>query len=728
MNTWARVLDVLLSLVGLVLLGCILPVVWALQRLDSPGPLFYKAVRIGRNMRPFHMYKLRTMMDFAVPVGECLCPQFDPRVTAFGRFLRKTKLNELPQMVNILRGDMSFVGPRPESPELAALYPLELRVVFAATPGLVGPASIQCRNEDECFPCGGDIKEYYIRRILPAKVESDLDYIRDLSIKNYFKYLLLGVWVTIAGAVTKNTIAHLRSRLPPIAADAAFILALYLVACTVSGSFAKEAFDKTTFRAGCGLVLAVRLVCNQYFGLYRRIRKYFSYFDFVTAMKSQVTGSVILAGAACVMGMPVYSIEIGVAELLMAFVLTLARAHSVRANRNGRSNRERVLVYGVCDESHAACRSLMSDHFSAYEVVGFIDDSLAKLGGTVHGKKVLGNRHHVRDLIRLHDIDRIVLSGAQPDAVAHMLPLCSEAGIPCSVLEHHGNGGNSSGIVGYSCRDLSLSDVILKTGESDPLPLNCPTLTDRVVLLNGTFGTVGVRLAEKLMQQGCRKLIVVDRYESYLDEFLANLPALRNGDIIPVLAGFNPCGTYDRVFSAYQPNIVIQGSLRKYNSAFTTSDLRIAQLNFDWNSHLARSAICYRADFFVMISSIYAKKNRTEIEKSLLVAEKMAAALFKPTPVGLVIARFCDIAENRGSPLSIIEAKLNQRQRIALRENMRMKIINGEAAASFLIKAIDDAIRSASPYSLVECEFGATLDLNDIVQKFISMRRLAAEG
>ena len=101
---------------------CTLPIVWLVQRFDSRGPLFYRADRVGLNMRPFKMYKLRTMVEASVPIGECLSPQYDPRVTPFGRFLRRTKLNELPQVLNILKGEMSFVAPGRVA-RIAELYP-----------------------------------------------------------------------------------------------------------------------------------------------------------------------------------------------------------------------------------------------------------------------------------------------------------------------------------------------------------------------------------------------------------------------------------------------------------------------------------------------------------------------------------------------------------------------------------------------------------------------------
>jgi len=137
-----RTLDIILSLIGIAIVLPFFPFIALLIKLNSRGPVFYTVDRVGKDMKPFKMFKFRTMMDAADCIDQSLCPRNDPRVTTFGRFLRRTKLNEFPQLINILKGDMTFVGPRPESPDLAELYPETAKAVFSLKPGLVGPNQI----------------------------------------------------------------------------------------------------------------------------------------------------------------------------------------------------------------------------------------------------------------------------------------------------------------------------------------------------------------------------------------------------------------------------------------------------------------------------------------------------------------------------------------------------------------------------------------------------------
>ena len=121
------------------------------------------------------------MYETPMQLGPSVSAHGDPRVTAVGRILRRSKLNEFPQFINILKGEMTLVGPRPESPDLAVGYPPEARKIFTIKPGLVGPNQIMGRNEEESYPPGVDHKRYYIEHILPKKLPLDLEYIDDKS-------------------------------------------------------------------------------------------------------------------------------------------------------------------------------------------------------------------------------------------------------------------------------------------------------------------------------------------------------------------------------------------------------------------------------------------------------------------------------------------------------------------------------------------------------------------
>jgi len=171
-----RLLDIGAAALGLALLSPLFLLVGLWIKLDSPGPVFYRAARVGRNGAPFRLYKFRSMVAGADRQVPGITATGDARVTRVGRFLRSTKLDELPQLINVLKGEMSLVGPRPEDPRYVALYTPEQCCVLAVRPGITSAASLAFRHEEQLL-AGEDWETLYREQVLPAKLAIDLAYL-----------------------------------------------------------------------------------------------------------------------------------------------------------------------------------------------------------------------------------------------------------------------------------------------------------------------------------------------------------------------------------------------------------------------------------------------------------------------------------------------------------------------------------------------------------------------
>jgi lipopolysaccharide/colanic/teichoic acid biosynthesis glycosyltransferase len=169
-----RAFDVAVSLAALVFLSPLFAIVAVAVKLTSPGPVFYRGPRIGQLGAEFAILKFRTMRSGAA--GPSITRAGDPRVTSVGRFLRRWKLDELPQFVNVLRGEMSLVGPRPEAPEYVLLYSAEERSVLRVRPGITSPASLRYRHEESMLT-GDAWREEYVNRIMRDKLRMDLEWL-----------------------------------------------------------------------------------------------------------------------------------------------------------------------------------------------------------------------------------------------------------------------------------------------------------------------------------------------------------------------------------------------------------------------------------------------------------------------------------------------------------------------------------------------------------------------
>ncbi|WIV96684.1 sugar transferase [Kinneretia aquatilis] len=186
-----RLFDVLFSGLGLLLLSpmWILVAIWV--KLDSPGPILFRQERVGRFGQPFFIHKFRSMWVDAPALGPQITVGDDPRITRSGRFLRASKIDELPQLWDVLRGAMSLVGPRPEVPRYVALYTPEQReLVLSVRPGITDPASLQFRHESEILARAADPEREYVEVILPAKLRIAGDYVRHASVWGDLRLIL----------------------------------------------------------------------------------------------------------------------------------------------------------------------------------------------------------------------------------------------------------------------------------------------------------------------------------------------------------------------------------------------------------------------------------------------------------------------------------------------------------------------------------------------------------
>lgn len=185
-----RIFDLICSALGIVVLSPIFIIVFLLIKIESPGPGFYTQQRVGRNGRMFNLFKFRTMHLNSDKLTAITVGARDPRITRIGYYLRKYKIDELPQLINVVRGDMSLVGPRPELKKFVDLYTPEQREVLTVRPGITDFASLEFRNENELLEGKEDPIKYYVDEILPAKLALSLRYVRTRSFLLDIKIIL----------------------------------------------------------------------------------------------------------------------------------------------------------------------------------------------------------------------------------------------------------------------------------------------------------------------------------------------------------------------------------------------------------------------------------------------------------------------------------------------------------------------------------------------------------
>jgi lipopolysaccharide/colanic/teichoic acid biosynthesis glycosyltransferase len=189
-----RLVDICTSLIGLILASPLLAISAIAIKLDSNGPVLFRQQRVGQNFKLFEIYKFRTMYKTEPVQGALLTHRRDPRITKVGSFLRRWKIDELPQLFNVLKGDMSLVGPRPEVPKYVEMFRAEYADILTVRPGLTDPASIQFMDESKFLAGEDDPELQYVKVILPRKLNIARGYVASRSLTTDLRLVVLTLW------------------------------------------------------------------------------------------------------------------------------------------------------------------------------------------------------------------------------------------------------------------------------------------------------------------------------------------------------------------------------------------------------------------------------------------------------------------------------------------------------------------------------------------------------
>ena len=425
-----RIFDVFASILGMLVASPLYVLVGLAIRLESAGPLIYSAERIGIYGRPFLIYKFRTMSVAAGDDGPAVTAHDDPRITRLGRFLRQTKLNELPQLFNVLRGDMSFVGPRPEYAEFVAHYPPEEREVLSVEPGITSLATILYASEENMLNFS-EVTETYLRSILPDKLRLDLLYVRnrslllDLDILFHTMLVLIPRFRKAAPQVEdilRWPFRMTRQRLSWFAIDSA----IALIGISLAGLLWRSAGP---IDVGIGRSLIAALLMTGVFTMTNWITRvqrvqwrYANPSEAIYVIGSASAATILVLIANSLIDPPRFPD----AMLIMAGIFALSGflvARYLRPLLQGLSNkmvglravtsggRVRVLVVGAGDAAQLTILLVRNNPAGrAFHVVGVVDDEPNLLGTLLHRVPVLGVCDRIPEIVRKKDIGTIVFA------------------------------------------------------------------------------------------------------------------------------------------------------------------------------------------------------------------------------------------------------------------------------------------------------------------------------
>ncbi len=447
-----RSLDIVASFFGLLFLSPVFVLVAILIRADSPGPVFYRGSRLGRGGKPFGILKFRTMYaDPASFAGSRVTGAGDSRITPFGKWLRDTKVNELPQLWNVFIGEMSLVGPRPEDPELAADWPADVKKeLLAVRPGITSPASVFYRDEEKLL-VGDNIMQDYLYTILPSKLRLDLMYLRGRTLLTDLDVILWTALVLLP-QLRKNSVPQHLLLWGPLSRFVTnyfnWFLADFLVVLVCYGASALFWRIARPLDIGFGLAILTVLAISALFSAINGLLGV-NRIGWSKAPANSAMDLLASAGLATVIVMAVDRIlfppetipfslmATGGAFSAVGFIVIRYRERLI----TGLATRwlgtrvalqhvgERVLVVGGGDLGEFVVWLFKRGDFAkAFSVVGVVDDDPRKVGMAVDRSPILGTSENLPDLIRKYDVGVVAFAINKIDQAdrERIIELCAQ--------------------------------------------------------------------------------------------------------------------------------------------------------------------------------------------------------------------------------------------------------------------------------------------------------------
>ncbi len=406
-----RAMDVVLALLGLVLAAPLMAVLALAIRVDSPGRVIFSQERLGLHGRVFRMHKFRKFPDWGDDRGSGVTVSGDARMTRFGRFLERSKFDEIPQLWNILKGEMSFVGPRPETLRFRDLFQGEFARVHDFMPGIFGPNQVAFRNESKLYPPDRDPEAFYREELFPQKARRDIAYFSQATAFSDALWILRGLWHSVAGAVDWR--GHLRLRGRVFLLDLLALVLAWVAANLMRFDGLPSGLHGEVLVTGLWLLPLVVLPVMALGGSYGGAIRHYALGDLVRLVGSSLTGWTL----AFLLLLAFFERNAALGLMPVGFLLAVTMSIAVRVwhrqrvlrrrRQTWKDGHARIAVYGAGHRG-VALAALLEHGFPQTRVLGFLDDR--ERGQLVAGRPILGAERDLDTVQAVHGIDQLWLT------------------------------------------------------------------------------------------------------------------------------------------------------------------------------------------------------------------------------------------------------------------------------------------------------------------------------
>jgi len=656
--------------------------------------------------------------------------------------LRKSKLDELPQLINVLTGDMSLVGPRPEDPRYVADYTSSQRHVLAVRPGITSLASITYRDE-ETMLSGAEAEREYISSILPKKLDMDLDYVCSRSFSTDLKILLR----TVSSLVGDVEILSLVRRLVPwYVIDGPVVFACFFVAYYLRfldtpnpGSADSPAILAITLLP----VAALYIVVSHLTRLDARIWRYATAAETLAVARASgiATGIILLGDLAVGWGrtrpLPLSVVLTGGFLAFSAFVAVRYRSRLLtgswrirQLNANRPAGATRTLIYGAGEAGQlVAWRLLTLSEGSGYDLVGFLDDDVQKVGRKIHGLPVLGGQEDLDRVVRSEDVDLIVLAmnNVSGDEVRTILTVAQETPAKIRIVPDLFEWMSSNGDA--PLREVRPEDLLGRKPHSGDTAAGAALIAGQTVLVSGAAGSIGSELSRLLASLEPQALVTLDSNESGLFDLATELGTAHSDlRLDTVIADVTREPGIRRIFEKFRPDVVFHVAAYKHVPLMEDFPEEAARVNIlgTWNVLSAARAVGTKR--FVFVSTDKAVNPTSIMGATKRIAERLVSsgplAAWRSSAHAepwCTSVRFGNVLGSRGSVVPTFATQIAMGGPVTITdERMTRYFMDVSEAAGLIIQAA----MMTTDRDLFMLDMGEEIRVEDLARKMIRMRGL----
>jgi FlaA1/EpsC-like NDP-sugar epimerase/lipopolysaccharide/colanic/teichoic acid biosynthesis glycosyltransferase len=670
-----RTFDIISSLIGLLMCGPVLILVALLIKLDSAGPVIFRQVRLGRGFRPFVIYKFRTMVDEECFEGRLITVGEDCRITRLGRVLRKAKFDELPQLVNILKGDMSVVGPRPEVPMYVEMFREDYRTILSVRPGLTDLASLEYMDEAQRLKQAQDPEEEYKNTVLPEKISLAKLYVEraclvfDLAIIAQTLLRLAGTAVlncsfqrlqAAAINVRRTCEVQLKALIMKwrrpciIILDISLILLANYLAFWLRFDGAIPTDQNNLWLAMLPWLVSIRGVAFFCFGLNKGLWRYTSIWDLERIVSGVFTSTVLFyCWVHWGLGAIDYPRSVFIIDsILLVGFLTGVRLPSRLFRKKMRlGQKKRVMVIGAGDSGERIVREMKNQSSSEYHPIGLIDDQDSLVGQRIHGVKVLGTRKDLQRVVGQEKPEEVVLAlpNASAVAVREIIESLESFKVSIKTVPNFRQLLADKSTVSQ-IRSLALEDLLPRS----PIDFRAETVRDLIsgkkVFITGAGGSIGSELCRQIALLVPEGLVLYERHENSLYVIAKELTDRGySSRVHPVIGDIADTGRLYSVLEKYRPNIIFHAAAHKHVPLMELNAAEAFKNNCIGSRIVAEAADRFEVDRFVLISTDKAVNPTSVMGVTKRVAELAIQDISTRSKTRFLTVRFGNVLGSNGS-------------------------------------------------------------------------------